>query len=222
MEGNRARDFVEGLATLTFENVFNPYADQCPEHDKPDAAAIRRRNLESILRAAEILETDSIWFGRDLGYRGGRRTGLALTDEPHLAVLSRVFGNIEIERATSTSPVAERTAREIWKMIQLLPTPPLLWNAFPFHPFRPGDPMSNRCHSAREARLVCDVLETFLNWFRPRQVIALGNDAHRALQRIGRKSICVRHPSYGGQAAFVAGIMSTYGLVPAPATPKLI
>jgi hypothetical protein len=210
----RAENFVDALAALSFDNVFNPYADICADHDRPNAPAIRRRNLMSMLDAAEAIGTDSIWFGRDLGYRGGRRTGLALTDEIHLAVLGKAFGDVIVERATATAPVAERTAQEIWKMIRRLPTPPFLWNAFPFHPYEPGDPMTNRCHTAREARLVEDILETLLTWFRPRRVIALGNDAQRALQRMGWDATYIRHPSYGGQAAFVAGISQAYGLAP--------
>lgn len=218
----QSQAFVDSLAGLSFDNVFNPYADRCPDHDRPDAPLIRRRNLTRILDAAQALGTDSIWFGRDLGYRGGRRTGLALTDEPHLAVLGKAYGDVEVERATATAPVAERTAHEIWKMIRLLPTPPLLWNAFPFHPYEPGQPMTNRCHSAREARLVEDVLATLLKWFRPQRVIGLGNDAHRALQRMGQDAICIRHPSYGGQAAFIAGISKVYGLVEQPKTVRLL
>ena len=34
------RDFIEQLAKLRFDGVFNPYADICPEHDKADAPAI--------------------------------------------------------------------------------------------------------------------------------------------------------------------------------------
>ena len=72
--------------------------------------------------------------------------------------------------------------------------------------------MTNRCHNAREARLVQDVLASLLAWFRPRRMIALGNDAHRALQRMEWDAICVRHPSYGGQTAFIAGISKAHGL----------
>jgi hypothetical protein len=204
--------FVDGLAALRFADVFNPYSDLCPDHDRPDAPTIRRRNLVRMLAAAEKMGTDSIWFGRDLGYRGGRRTGLALTDELHLDALGKAFGNVTIERATISPPVAERTAREIWKMIRCLPTAPFLWNAFPFHPHEPGDPMTNRCHTTREARMVEDLLESLLSWLQPSRIVALGNDAHRAVARMGREAICVRHPSYGGQAAFVIGINDAYGV----------
>jgi hypothetical protein len=102
-------------------------------------------------------------------------------------------------------------------MIRHVPVPPFLWNAFPFHPYEPGDPMSNRCHTAREARQCDSVIAALVDWLQPRRLVALGNDAHRALQRLGYDSICVRHPSYGGQAEFVAGICRAYDLeAPSP------
>lgn len=209
---SRAQAFVDQLAGFRFDNVFNPYADACPDHDRPNAPKIRRGNLASMIGAALTMGTESMWFGRDLGYRGGRRTGLALTDEAHLHVLRAAFRNVAVEQATATGPLAERTAQEIWRMVQCLPKPPFLWNVFPFHPHEPGEPMTNRPHTAREASFAEDILDTLLRWFQPECVVALGKDAHRALSRLGWDSVCIRHPSYGGQAAFAAGVRRLYGL----------
>jgi hypothetical protein len=211
---NRVQAFVDELATLRCENVFNPYADVCPNHDYPDAAAIRRRNLASVIAAALANGTKRIWMGRDLGYRGGRRTGLALTDEVHLDILRARFPGADVQQATVTGPMAERTAREIWRMVRCLPTPPFLWNVFPFHPHEPSDPMTNRRHTAREAHLAEDILDTLLQWFQPEYVVGLGNDANRVLSRLGWNCVHVRHPSYGGQAAFIATLRTLYGLSP--------
>lgn len=208
--------FVDELTAIRLDAVFNPYADACGVHDRPDAPAIRRRNLSEVLEAALELEVTSIWFGRDLGYRGGRRTGIALTDEAHLHVLRLIFRNAQVQQATATGPLAERTAHEIWKVLPQVPKPPFLWNVFPFHPHEPKDPMSNRCHTLREAQLCEDILDTLLRWFQPERVVALGKDAHNALSRLGWESICIRHPSYGGQAAFAAGVLELYGLKPEP------
>ena len=86
-----AASFVQALASIQLPNVFNPYADQCEVHDRANAAATRRKSLRSYLQAVESLGVDTIWMGRDLGYRGGRRTGLALTDEQHLAAVAGLY-----------------------------------------------------------------------------------------------------------------------------------
>lgn len=39
--------FIDELAALRFDCVFNPYAELCGDHDTVDAPAIRRRNLSS-------------------------------------------------------------------------------------------------------------------------------------------------------------------------------
>src|SRR3954447_23647692 len=201
-----ARIFVDQLASLKFDNVFNPYADTCPDHDSENSPEIRRNNLSVLIEAALAIGVENMWFGRDLGYRGGRRTGLALTDEAHLHLLRLAFRDAPVRQATATRPMAERTAQEIGKMVRQLPNPPFLWNIFPFHPHEPDNPMSNRCHTAREARLCEDILSTLLARFKPRRVVALGKDAQRALDRLGWESTYVRHPSHGGQAEFIAGI----------------
>ena len=209
---NRVDHFVEALAGFRLPNVFNPYTDACPEHDRDGSPAIRRNNLTAVLAGALELGNETIWFGRDLGYRGGRRTGLALTDEAHLGLVRSTYRAMPIEQATTTGPVAERTAREIWRMVDQLPQPPFLWNVFPFHPHEPDDAMSNRCHTTQEARACEGIIVTLLDWLKPTRVIALGKEAHKTLTRLGRTSIYVRHPSYGGQVEFASCIRAIYGL----------
>jgi hypothetical protein len=77
------RSFVAALSQINMEGRSNPYNHCCDVHDLANAPAVRRRNLRTYLSAIEQLG-DIIWMGRDLGYRGGRRTGLALTDECRL------------------------------------------------------------------------------------------------------------------------------------------
>jgi hypothetical protein len=152
-------------------------------------------------------------MGRDLGYRGGRRTGIALTDEFHLDVLKNTFDIFGLVKATvDEEPTKERTATEVWKVLSRTGEPVFLWNAFPFHPFDEDSPLSNRRHTAQEFDLCRDILTTVFEWLKPTTVIALGADAETAVRSIGYDCDRVRHPSYGGQTEFAREISRIYCL----------
>lgn len=207
----RINDFVADLARIRFDGVFNPYRDRCALSDRADAPVIRRANLAAYMQAAEA-RVSTMWFGRDLGYRGGRRTGLALTDEAHLEAINSCYGGVSVSRATTGPVVTERTASVVWSIIRRLPSPPFLWNVFPFHPHEPDDPFTNRCHTAAERRACETLIGTLVAWLQPKIIVAIGNDAHKALEALGYTCHYVRHPSYGGQTDFLNGIANLYGV----------
>jgi hypothetical protein len=180
-------------------------------HDLADAPAVRRANLRTYLSAIEDLDVDTIWMGRDLGYRGGRRTGLALTDEKHLPHIARSYPGAAPAKATRGPEVAERTAAEIWSILARLELPPLLWNVFPFHPHEPGDEMTNRKFSARELAEVTDLNRTLIVWLGIERIVCIGQDAATYARALGVKVECVRHPSYGGINDFRDGMARVYG-----------
>ena len=204
--------FVDALAAVRLQDVFNPYSDRCALHDRADAPQRRRANLFAVVEAAFEEGVDSVWIARDLGYRGGRRTGLPLTDEIHLQTFSQIYGGLALSRATKGPPVAERTAAIIWKVLTQINKPVFLWNIFPLHPFEPGDPLSNRCHTRAEREVFRDLLFTLLEMLRPKTVIAIGRDAHQSLLELAIDCRSVRHPSYGGQSEFVQGMNELYNL----------
>lgn len=204
--------FVKALSSIRLPNVFNPYADTCGIHDKADAPATRRRNLRALLAAVRDLELDTIWMGRDLGYRGGRRTGLALTDERHLPAMNRIYPGSLCVRTTVGPEVAERTAAEIWAVLGLLERPPLLWNVFPFHPHLAGEPFTNRKFTSRELREVDELNGALIGWLPIRRIVSIGQDAAAYAAKFGVEVQCVRHPSYGGVTEFREGISLLHGV----------
>lgn len=205
------RSFAKSLAEIALENVFNPYANICSIHDREDAAIIRRRNLSSYLIAAQALGVDTIWMGRDLGYRGGRRTGLAFTDECHLLKVPKLFPGALLSRATHGNAVAERTAAEIWAALRMAPRPPLFWNVFPFHPHECGNPLTNRRFTRKELAEVDDLNASLIACFDIKSIISIGQDASQYANRFGISVRVVRHPSYGGAIDFRRGIANVYG-----------
>ena len=206
------RSFATALANTRLPAVFNPYRDSCPIHDRSDAPLVRKRNLTQCLEAALDAHVDTMWIARDLGYRGGRRTGLPLTDEVHLASASTLLGGITLNRATRGPIVAERTAAVIWSVLARIGAPVVLWNVFPFHPHEAADPMSNRCHSRSERDATWPLLIALIAMIAPRRIVAIGRDAGLALAEIDVPVTMVRHPSYGGQMEFIVGVHALYGL----------
>jgi hypothetical protein len=209
----RPTEFVNSLQGLKFENVFNPYSDRCTVYDLADAPLRRSKALLELLETAVTTEIDALWIGRDLGHRGGRRTGLALTDEVHLTIHATRW-NISIDRATTGSIVAERTAAVIWSMLALVSAPVFLWNVFPLHPHEPGDPFSNRSHRPHERAVGEALLAELVGMLRPRRLVAIGNDAAKVAFRLAAitEVVQVRHPSYGGQSDFVRQVRCLYHL----------
>lgn len=204
--------FVNQLAAVHLMNVFNPYSDTCPVHDKRDAAALRRKNLRSYFEAVIAMEVDTIWMGRDLGYLGGRRTGIALTDEHHLPYVPLVYGGFSPVRATNGAAIKERTATEVWTLLRELRQPPLLWNVFQFHPHEPSKPFTNRKFSVRERKVADDINAELINWLGIERIVAIGGDAVTYSQQFDVKVVAVRHPSYGGIMDFRHSIRKEYGL----------
>lgn len=205
-------DFVQTLSNMRLPNVFNPWADRCAIHDRSDAAATRRSNLLAMLEAALDERVETMWIARDLGYRGGRRTGVPLTDEVHLNDAGQLLGGVELERATTGPIVAERTAAVVWQVLTDIGLPVMLWNVFPFHPHERNDPMSNRCHTRSEREATWPILQELIRMVRPKTVVAIGRDAHMALAGLTVPVICVRHPSYGGQREFIDGMHDHYSV----------
>lgn len=197
-----AQSLTRDLAAIELADVFNPYRHICAAHDAPNAAALRQSNLTAYLEAAIALRPGTAWIGRDLGYRGGRRTGLPLTDEVRLEALASAFGAKRLSKATRTEEWSERTAAEIWRAIGALEAPPFLWNAFPFHPHEAGAPFGNRAHRRSEFDACAEILASILRIFAFETIYVLGADAGAALDRIGVPHKRLRHPSFGGHALF--------------------
>ncbi|MDP3760698.1 MAG: uracil-DNA glycosylase [Ramlibacter sp.] len=120
-----------------------------------------------------------------------------------------------MERPTKGAAVAERTAAVVWDVLDHIEERIFLWNVFPLHPHEPDDHFSNRAHNARERRAGEELLQVLVCLIRPKRLVAIGNDAALAAQRVasnGLPVIKVRHPSYGGQTEFVRQVTALHGL----------
>lgn len=148
---------------MRFPDAFNPYSDVCQVHDVPTAPEIRRRNLQAILEAVGDRPVDELWLGLEPTWRGGRRTGLAITDDPRLALHASRWRAAGVTRATRSEGPYEQTAENVWKALAGVSERVFLWNAVPLHTHKPGLPLSDRRHTKTERNACLPLLGKLLD-----------------------------------------------------------
>jgi uracil-DNA glycosylase len=149
--------------------------------------------------------------GEAPGYRGMRITGVPFTNLgllrdgiPHFGLLG-VENGYELPEAP-VGVAAEPTATVLWQTLVELDFLPALWSAFPLHPHRPGEPLSNRTPTAREAAAWMWSWQAVQELLGIERVVAVGNIAATSLARLGLTVPRVRHPAHGGKAKFASGL----------------
>jgi uracil-DNA glycosylase len=165
----------------------------------------RRHNLQVYLRQMAELKPDTLLVGEAPGHNGCARTGIPFSSEKLLrdGVLGgRLFGAHNGYRVSKRTVVHEQSAAAMWAVLAEVERIPLLWNAYPFHPHLPANPNSNRKPKVSELETGIIFLEELIDIFEIKKVIAVGNAAGKVLNRMGLEHAKVRHPSYGGRAAF--------------------
>lgn len=216
---NKMNNILNELDMYKGEDVFNPYREKCSKNDNKHSPDIRFENLYNILFSFNMQGADSIWLGRDLSYNGGRRTGIAFTDEFNLDNASNLW-KTKVIKATSTDRVRvqEKSATLIWKkLMQFNHEGKLgrvfLWNVFPMHPYNKDKPFSNRSHTKKEREFGTKIFDMLLDYISPGRVVCVGNDAYDFAKNFTNKVesiVKVRHPAYGGEKILASQLDELY------------
>ncbi len=199
-------NFVDRLAAASAgPNSFNPFDRSYPDN------ALRRVNLEKYLRRMADRCPKVLLLGEAPGYRGMRITGIPFTDRKILQTGTTCFGLFGPDAgyaapADLPAVTTEPTSAVMWRTLMDLEFLPLLWSAYPLHPHRPGNPMSNRTPTAAECAAGRPHWQALAGLFAIQSVIAVGNVAHRSIILSGGSAPKVRHPAHGGNAKFKHGL----------------
>ena len=128
--------FLDELARVALSpRACNQYARGVPEN------AVRRRNLRLYFEQLDAIGPRLMLVGEAVSYRGGRLTGIPFVSESlMLCGAGGILGECNgFRRATTTPrPSTEASATMVWATIRHIEPLPLLWNAFPFHPYAEG------------------------------------------------------------------------------------
>ncbi len=188
-------------------NLFNLYRDRIDTLDLPDAPAIRRGNLYRYLASYEK-RPRVLLLAEAPGPRGCRFSGVPFTSEmqlqdPDFPIEGRMSGN-------SGAPYTEYSGKIYWRVLRPYWPHFFTWNSVPFHPHRPGQPLSIRNPLNSEVALWTDVLRELLHLLQPERILAIGRKAEYALSKVGAEHVYVRHPSQGGANHFAKGIHEAF------------
>ncbi|MEK6932468.1 MAG: uracil-DNA glycosylase [Nanoarchaeota archaeon] len=194
---NKIDEFIKKLSNFKVnENVHNQYENK-----------IRQNNLKLYLEEIKKINPRYLLVGEAAGYQGCRLSGIPFTSE--LIILNgidklNIFGEDKGYKKTDEQEIIqkEKSATMVWETLSEINKIPLLWNAFPFHPFKENNENSNRLPRKEELLQGEIFLKSLINLFDIKTVIAVGNIAKFTLNNLGYKSLKVRHPAYGGKAEF--------------------
>lgn len=192
------------ISAFTAPNVFNPWRDE-DRMDIGDGASGRRARL---LRHFSI-RPKLLLVGEAPGYRGCHFTGVPFTNErlilggtiPRISTTGRLTGR--------PRPFCEPSATIMWGCLFRLGIAGnvVLWNAFAWHPYRPGELYSNRKPTRSELESGLPVLRLVLDYFDGVPIVPVGRVAEKTLRDLGCETYpAIRHPSMGGANEFRAGM----------------
>lgn len=212
--------FLTGLAGYQGENTFNPWADHDERYEIENAVAIRRKNLEDYL-ALRLGKARILLIAEACGYQGGHFSGIAMTCERMLLDLHPVVDSAMVlgHQGNRTSrkerpllkPIQqakgfnEPTDSVVWSACLeagLGPNDFLLWNIFPFHPYKKGNLLTNRTPADDELAAGLACTRSLLSLTGPLPIFAIGKKSENTLTEAGFSVTGLRHPANGGANIF--------------------
>ena len=201
----------DALCTFRSRHVFNPWGERDPlDVAGPTGAGGPGPGGRLARLQAHFATTPAlVLLGEASGYQGCHFSGMPFTNEKLLLEgrIPRVQAAARL--TTRPRPWCEPSATVVWGTLHALGLAErtVLWNAFAWHPFKPGDPYSNRAPTGDELEAGRHVLDAVLAAFARAKIVAVGKIAERTLRDLGREpDATVRHPSMGGANEFRAGL----------------
>ncbi len=223
------QEFIEKLQAYQGPLVFNPWHDFDISCDiGKQAPVIRTDNLRRYLELRQ--NAHYLFIAEGLGYQGGHFSGIAITSEriilgnhPDVEQKS-VLGDWNYQRTSNAdSPLLNRTQKlmgfneptdtVVWNTLNkhgLASFDVILWNIFPFHPYKEGKLLSNRTPGNAELDLGIEYAKMLMELVPNMKVVAIGQKAANTLSRYGVECESVPHPSMGGANRFKAAVAEIF------------
>lgn len=222
---DQIKRFIYQLRSYSSSLVFNPWSDYDSTYDiSADAPAIRCKHLDKFLRL-RIQNTKYIFIAEALGFQGGHFSGIAMTSERILlghhpsikptAIIGETGSRTSNANALYDRNYCERkfgftepTATMIWEEIlnsRISPFEVILWNIFPFHPYKEVSLLTNRTPDVNELNYGLGYVRLLTNLCPQAKIVSIGKSSAKTLDANNFDSIKLRHPANGGAPEFRSG-----------------
>ncbi len=213
--------FLSRLSAFSGENTFNPWRDTSADYEIDGAVAIRQKQLMDYL-TLRLGKAKMILIAEACGYQGGHFSGIAMTCErmilnQHPKVNSQMILGYQGQRTSrEDSPLIvkptqkekgfnEPTDSVVWSACLeagLAPDEFILWNIFPFHPYKKGNLLSNRTPSDEELAIGLTFTKELIAMAGNLPLFAIGRKSEITLANAGLSATGLRHPANGGANIF--------------------
>lgn len=184
-----------------------PYAHNLYTAATPEGRT-RLHNLQIFFSQALPLHPTVLLVGEAPGYQGTYRTGVNFCSEALMLGPKNKFGIFGgtaagYRRVYEGDRIwKEPSSTVVWNLFEQLPSIPLVWPAFPMHPYKPGVELSNRTPTTDELLLGAPIIRQLIEIIQPATVAALGNTGAKLLANGGINAVKIRHPAHGGAQLF--------------------
>lgn len=206
---------VNGSAT----NLYNCFVENV---DRTALASCQRSLQLSAYLRHRLLSARILLIAEAPGFQGARFSGIAMTSERLLFnaqdfvteqdILGQEGLFVRTSHANACRKQSEKqlgftepTATIVWRAIMEAnrANEVVLWNTFPFHPYREDNPLTNRRPNLGEIGHHADILADLRGLFRANcRIVAIGNVARDHLNSLGVLAPHIRHPANGGAPDF--------------------
>lgn len=205
-KGKEIEKFIESLQNCT--KVFKKPVENIYSSKKFIGAENNVNNLRLYLNKMFELKPKYMIVGEAPGYNGCRLTGIPFTSEEIISTNSFFTDKYKfgIPPQFGNPPQSEDTASIVWEFFAGKELP-LMWNAFPFHPYKDKLESNRNKLIKDEIELgkcfLCKLLSIF-NEIPRENIIAVGENAQHCLSLLFINE--VRHPARGGKNEFIKGM----------------
>jgi len=220
----KVETFIKKLQRFSAPKVFNPWHDYDERYDASRrGSSVRRQQLQAYLEE-RLHKAKIIMIAEAVGYQGGRFTGIAMTCERMLlghhdtVTPEMVFTGVLPKRTSyaDSTYITKRTQRElglneptdsvVWNAMleaNIDPYEVVLWNIFPFHPFKGDDGLTNRTPTQDELDQGWTYTKQLLGLFPNTHILGIGQKSSLTLEAYGIDvQATLRHPANGGAGLY--------------------